>query len=173
MAQWLRFSVTMAHSIGSIPILGRSHMPLWPRKVGGHIFVLLDSCFVQEKVTAHILPPDFPFIHLFISTRIYGSLSYSRGYDLLPSLITLMLKTCSFDPQEPCGSASSCFCALPPVFIICSVFPYFLTPQMLRDHLVYSLSHDSLNQSFSQGRKECTSEGRWLTPSSLNEPLGL
>lgn len=113
-------------------------------------------------------------IYLFIiSTQIHGSLFFSRGYDLLPSFITLMLKMSRFDPWEPCGSLSSWLCALPPVLIIFLVFPYFLTPQMLQDHLVYFLSHNSLNQSFSQGRKECTSEGRWLTPSALNEPPGL
>ena len=33
-AQWLRLCVPVAHSVGSIPSLGRSHMPLWSRKGG-------------------------------------------------------------------------------------------------------------------------------------------
>lgn len=91
---------------------GREHRfnPIWDgtchcgpggKKKKKGIFVLLDSCFVQGKVTAHILPPNFPFIYLFISTQIHGSLFYSRGYDLLPSFLTLMLKTSRFDPWEP------------------------------------------------------------------------
>ena len=68
MAQWLRLCVPGAQSIGSIPSLGRSHMALWSRRGIKDIFALLDSCFVQEKVRAHILPPNFPFIHLFIAT---------------------------------------------------------------------------------------------------------